>query len=560
MRDFAKFLYTHNPFYLISAGSVLFGLRTAFESSNVQANNAWLLAESLAGYTILLAITAILIVRLGRVWDDARTIALLVILMLVAISASFDSLCFYLPALAVRVLMCGWLFSILVMELLIRGLRVHMPILYRFPLYLQLGLFYIFPLLLGDSAWSDTVWSSSVPDPWRVASYASVAGVLVLTLIPAVRKGKSLFADNGSPWLWPWYPWSAFFFLAVGVCGRAYLLTLSFQTDTGMQSTFGAYYLIPFGFAVLILIAEIAITEGKSLLQKWLVIAPSILVVISAWPGSSQVSTTFLNEVTRQTGSPLWLTAVACIAYSLYLRSRGILFATRGLAFFLVAMIFISPNTQQLRDMEVQNWWPLAMLSAQQFAHAIRRFASIPMMTAWTAMTGAMTIAWEHTEFTAHHGIYPIHVILLGFIVCSMLFSDDLARLLRKNLPIALLGLAIIAALAGLRPNQPRFEIAGYLAMICCVLLLMWIFSQLRVSKWATFGCASLLTTFVLITSIAEIQWQLPMRAVQALALGAGTFIAGSLISAVKGGLTLGVQSFIRREWELIVLERSSRS
>ena len=76
-----RVLYTHNPFYLISACLFAYGLKLMFRvgDSSVLFNQGsvaymqpWNLMASLAAVTILMAVTAVLIVRLGKVWEDAR--------------------------------------------------------------------------------------------------------------------------------------------------------------------------------------------------------------------------------------------------------------------------------------------------------------------------------------------------------------------------------------------------------------------------------------------------------------------------------------------------------
>jgi len=133
VHSIARFLYTHNPFYPLSASLVLYGLHAAFGertpiAGNAVPENVWLLAGSLCGYTLLLALTAYMVVRLGRVWEDARSLALLVILMFVAISVSFDEICNTLPSTASMVLSLGLIFSLLVSEGLIRSLEIKFPL------------------------------------------------------------------------------------------------------------------------------------------------------------------------------------------------------------------------------------------------------------------------------------------------------------------------------------------------------------------------------------------------------------------------------------------------
>ena len=87
MNTLGRLFYNHNPFYVISAGLVLHGLHQSVRAP--QGIGVWTLLACLAGYTIMLALAAILIVRLCRVWEDARTIVLAVVLLLLTISVGF---------------------------------------------------------------------------------------------------------------------------------------------------------------------------------------------------------------------------------------------------------------------------------------------------------------------------------------------------------------------------------------------------------------------------------------------------------------------------------------
>src|SRR5262245_38229260 len=88
-RGVVRWVCTKNPFYVLSAGLFLVGLFISF-GDPAQLEDTWALMSGLAGYTLLLAVTACLLVRFGRVWDDVRTVLLLVVLMFLATSVTFD--------------------------------------------------------------------------------------------------------------------------------------------------------------------------------------------------------------------------------------------------------------------------------------------------------------------------------------------------------------------------------------------------------------------------------------------------------------------------------------
>ena len=96
-----RLVYTHNPFYLIGTFLILFGLQQALGNEpNLAASG--LLISLLALYTLLLAVIAVVIIRYGQVWDDARTILLLIVLLFFMLSAGLD-----LPFAARRVINPG---------------------------------------------------------------------------------------------------------------------------------------------------------------------------------------------------------------------------------------------------------------------------------------------------------------------------------------------------------------------------------------------------------------------------------------------------------------------
>jgi hypothetical protein len=76
-RSLIRWISCNNPFYAISALLVCLGLWVSF-GGQTQAAQTWALMAGLTGYTLLLAVTACLLVRFLGVWDDVRTVMLFV--------------------------------------------------------------------------------------------------------------------------------------------------------------------------------------------------------------------------------------------------------------------------------------------------------------------------------------------------------------------------------------------------------------------------------------------------------------------------------------------------
>jgi hypothetical protein len=225
---------------------------------------------ALAGYTLLLGTTACVMIRLGGIWDDARTILLLIVAMFLAISITFDETLAGNPSLGRACFLGGLIFAVLVSEALLRIIRLRLPLFYRLPYYLILALFFLYPVLL--SSWIRDPESATLQ--WALFGFSPLAGIAFLALIPAIRRGAGYLAKNGSPWPYPLYPWTLFGLLAVAVCARASYLCVSFHFVGKSNTIFGPYFLVPFLLAMEVLLVEAALVSRNEVMQRVDVGAP----------------------------------------------------------------------------------------------------------------------------------------------------------------------------------------------------------------------------------------------------------------------------------------------
>src|SRR5947207_97298 len=134
-RGMIRWVCTSNPFYVLSAGLFLAGLWISF-GEQAEEEETWALMSGLAGYTLLLAVTACLLVRFFKVWDDVRTLLLLVVLMFLATSITFDSVLTVDPERGSVCYLAGLALAVLVSEGVLRGIRLRLPALFRVPYFL----------------------------------------------------------------------------------------------------------------------------------------------------------------------------------------------------------------------------------------------------------------------------------------------------------------------------------------------------------------------------------------------------------------------------------------
>ncbi|MHC4202845.1 MAG: hypothetical protein ACYSU0_22880, partial [Planctomycetota bacterium] len=341
-----RLVYTHNPFYLVSAGLVLYGLSLALGGrTGDETSYAWMLLGSLAGYSSLLGLMAVVIVRLGKVWDDARTIILAMVILIVALSGSFDQLVMEHPSTGIPVLLVGLVLASALSEALMRGSGIRMPALFRGPYHAMLGLLFLYPLVLLGLL-RITGATENVPVSWGLVLFPVAAALAFLSLVPAIRKRREYVRDNGTPWRWPWFPWALFGLIALAVAFRTYWLTISFYPAKGMLSPWGVYFLAPMVFAAAVLLLEIGVACGKERLRDAALVIPLVALAIS-FPGSGGNAPyrAMRSVLIEGLASPAFLATLAAIALYVYAWLRKARLAEVGLVISLAAACVVRTHT-----------------------------------------------------------------------------------------------------------------------------------------------------------------------------------------------------------------------
>ena len=348
-RGLLHWVSCNNPFYVLSAGLFLVGLWASFEAQTGEIQS-WSLIGGLAGYTLLLALTAFVLVRFAKDWEDLRTVLLLVVLMFLATSVTFDEVLVINPARGFACYLGGFAFTILLSEALLRGIRLALPAWFRVPYYLILGLFFLYPLAL----WTLVDQPHSETFLWALFGFSAVAGLVFLTLLPAIRRGPRYVEANGSPWSWPFYPWVLFGMLGLAVPARAFLLCYSMHllpaSDRG-RVIFGPYFVIPFGLAVCVLLLEIGLASSRRGALWTALAAPLVLVVLALFGHrDDRIYQEFLELFTARLGAtPLYLTLLASAGFYAYAAIRGVAMATEALTAALLALGFVGVGTVELQ-------------------------------------------------------------------------------------------------------------------------------------------------------------------------------------------------------------------
>jgi hypothetical protein len=534
-RDLIRWVCTKNPFYVLSAGLFLAGLWISFGNPN-EDEETWALMAGLAGYTLLLAVTACLLIRYGHVWDDVRTVLLLVVLMFLATSVTFDEVLIIDPVRGFVCYLGGFLFAILVSEAVLAGIGLRLPALFRIPYYLILALFFLYPLALRplvDSDWPR--WENLM---WGLFLFSSVAGLVFLTLLPAIRRGPAYVEDNGSPWRWPLYPWVLFGMLALAVPARSFLISWSLHPLALVNVTyfvFGPYFLVPFGFAIAILLLEIGLVSGRRE-ALWLALAmPAGLIMLAvAGQRPDPVYLEFRAMFTQQLGAdPFFLTILASTVFYFYAVCRRVPLAGEAMTAALALLAVVGPRSMDSGEFISPQPWAIILAALWQLGVGVWRRQSLRCLLAGSGLLAVDTAMLINANVSPIlTGLIVFHLALSGILILGAFFDDALARALR----MVGMSLMLVAGLAAIFVEPPAF-IPEWLTLAYPLVLTCILAGYARIiDSWPGLVLAALIPVswFVFALVHGYLLLRQIVRGLDYLAISLALFAVAVLISLTK--------------------------
>jgi len=539
-----RFLYTQNPFYLVGTALVLVGLQQSV-GADFRVATSGLLPALLAGYTLLLAGIAVLVIRGGQVWDDARTILLVLVLLFFMLSASLDVQLVRSPAVGTLLSVAALAFVLAVSEGLLRALRIQLAPRYRGPFYLILTLLFLFPAV---PAWLTELGYDSVR-PLSLFAFPALAALALLTLLPAAGARRRHEPTSGTPWRWPYYPWSLFVFLTVGLGLRSWWLTISFETAPG-PSYFQPYFLLPLCLAWSALLIEI----GRARASRGAIAAGLLLPLAGlacAFPGfaEDEKEAAFLHMLVSTIGSPAQIAVAGSLLFYAWAWLRRVRAAEGFLILLGLGAAFVGPDTFTLDSLSRPQPLPPACVALALLTLAIRQRSSWRAIASGAIVLGGLRFAGLGMLDEHALRFWQWHAPILGLMTLSTLFQDDLARMLRelswRSAPV----LAGVAALVypWVLPGVTPAVLAGYLVMILLVSISLWQRQKEVGPLTATLatGAANVLSALGLLYQL--LQYSLLAGGLPFLAGGLLVVVVAVTISLLKMGLWQQARSWLER-------------
>lgn len=537
-------VYTNNPFYAISTALMIYAIRAAYGSIVIGEINYWIMMGVIAGYTLLLAVIGVVIVRWGKVWEDARSILLLLLLLFLAVSVSTDEL-FVRTATSssgTALLACGYLFSAVVSEMVLRGLRIRLGWRYRVPYHLLMALFYMTPwycAFLSHERLTDSL-------QWVLFLFPSAAAVLFLSLLPAVRQGPDHVTENGTPWNWPWFPWTAFGVIAAAVGLRSFVLCLTFGPDWPIWSyhiggrsivfdtMWGPYFLVPLGLALLVMLMEMGkVTKNDRFLRRLITAAPMLLLLSLPW-GNGVAFSNFQQVVVRTVGSPIWLTTCLLLAFYAWAWLRRVSGAIWGAVAMLTVLSVVDPLTINTRTLAEPQFWPFFVIGPMLAIQGLRARSSLICTASAVAFTFGLWLLLPQTILTDFRMLTCYHLLWFAVVAMGLAFRDRFAHILRAvgalQIPLASTAL-LISDRAAEVPLSWRLLHITLLCVSCLAIARYWR------SRWYLYAFAGTLAVGgygVAVLGFRQAVKSIGLPAMTAFLWSVGALILGVLISAHK--------------------------
>jgi hypothetical protein len=465
-----KFAYTQNPFYLVGTFLVLFGLQQCLGNEpNLAASG--LLVSLLVLYTVLLAGMAVVIIRYGRVWEDARTILLIIVLLFFMLSASLDIHLLYMPLVGTCLLSAGLLFAIGLSEALLRTLRIGLAAQYRLPYYAMLGLLFLHPVV---TAWV-SYYALYSARTWAIYGFPTLAAVALLTLLSAARTRAEDEPATGTPWRWPLYPWSLFVFLTLGFVIRSWWVTISFEAILGTEPCFRPFFLLPIVLAWSALLLEMGKARENALAQGFGLALP-LLGLILGFPGvgSTTLEVSLYNGLASSVASPPQLAVWSLLILYAWAWLRKVAVAEVFVIGMALLTSVIGRQTFDWQTLAQPQPLVLALVAGSVLALAVSRKST------WRALVCVMMAVAAARFSGAQVGsglwFWQWHAPLLAFLGLAAVFSDDFAHFLRQLAWRVAPALAVVAALVypWVMPGLTEPALASYLGLLLLVSIALW--------------------------------------------------------------------------------------
>jgi hypothetical protein len=214
--------------------------------------------------------------------------------------------------------------------------------------------------------------------------------------------------------------------------------------------------LVPWLFAVNVVLLEIGILSRRRELLRWTMAAPAGLLMLSTWAFAVPEPINLRPMLLDVCGcSPLFLTLAAVTALYALALLRRVPHAVHWLTAAMALFVVVGPATAGFHSPLALRAWPLAPLAAMQLFAAVRHRSGLHGLLTAVCGIAALCIAWPAIG-SQWFGAVPAHLMLFAMLLVGAVFHDRAAQVLKAAAVLAI----SIACLFVLSGEAERWSIA----------------------------------------------------------------------------------------------------
>src|SRR6185295_16806019 len=163
---------------------------------------------------------------------------------------------------------------------------------------------------------------------------------------------------------WPFYPWSLFVFLTIGLAIRSWWLTIAFEPAKGPDAYFRPYFLLPLLFAWAALLLEMGLSRRLQGAVAAAIMLPIVGLLLGfPGPGQNAVESAFLGQLIEAVGSPPQIAVAGLLTFYGYAWFRGVRAAEGFVAGSTLLAAFIGSHTLDWTTLTPPNPLPVAAVA-----------------------------------------------------------------------------------------------------------------------------------------------------------------------------------------------------
>ncbi|MHC5539268.1 hypothetical protein ACYOEI_13705 [Singulisphaera rosea] len=293
---------------------------------------------------------------------------------------------------------------------------------------------------------------------WTLFGFSPAAGLVFLTLLPAIRRGPNYVAENGSPWVWPLYPWVLFGLLGLAACARSFYLCLSMHfversaLNASRSSTiFGPYFLVPILLAAGLLLLELGLERrNRVVLRVALAVPIGMLALALTGRPTDFLTQQFLSHFRAGLGgTPFFVTLLATIAFYAFAAHRRVPSAWGALSIASLALSVIGVDTWGLDRLDSPRPWPIVVVALLQLILAVARRESSRGLFAAACLVVAATISLPERWSRFDQVVVGYHLTLFALLLIGAVFDDPQGCWSRRTAALLMFISSLVTLSAG---------------------------------------------------------------------------------------------------------------